>query len=125
MKSDQFDWDTETSEVFQLASKQWCVRTANRFIRDIPREVQRLPVSSVAQVICFIQIDTEHALSDSIDLSKPCILTPLNGTHFMIDGWHRVYRAVRDGLEELRCVVLTEEENAECVLEGGLYIAEE
>ena len=59
----------------------------------------------------YPDLDIAHAsqLTDE-DLERPLLFVPLRGRHQLIDGWHRLYRAVTDGIAELPARVLTDEE---------------
>ncbi len=52
--------------------------------------------------------EMDHAVG--ADLSKPVIFLPFKGEHLLVDGWHRLYRAVTESVETLPCYILTEEE---------------
>jgi hypothetical protein len=53
----------------------------------------------------------EHAVGAG--LTKPVIFLPFKGEHLLIDGWHRLYRAVTEGVGTLPCHILTEAEARE------------
>lgn len=64
-----------------------------------------------------------HAMSDDInhdyamsrDLSIPLIAVTVPGGHIVIDGWHRIYKANKLGIEALLCHLFDEEES-KCLL---------
>lgn len=61
-----------------------------------------------------IGINDEHV--PTVDLTKPVILVQLmtrDGavTPMVIDGWHRIAKAQRQGVAELPCLVLSEEDS--------------
>ena len=53
-------------------------------------------------------LDTEKAAS--ANLSEPVIFIGFKGEHLLIDGWHRMYRAVSENAPTIPSYVLTEEE---------------
>ena len=64
----------------------------------------------------YPDLDIGHAsqLTDE-DLERPLLFVPLLGRHQLIDGWHRLYRAVTGGIAALPARVLADEE-ADAVL---------
>jgi len=53
-------------------------------------------------------LDEAHALTR--DLSKPLLFVPFNGSHQLIDGWHRLFKAATTGVDVLPALVLTQED---------------
>lgn len=54
-------------------------------------------------------IDLDYARTT--DLARPLLLIPFGESEILlIDGWHRLARAVLEGVEELPMYLLTEEE---------------
>lgn len=57
----------------------------------------------------YTDLDMDYALVT--DLTKPILFVPFwDGTHVLIDGWHRLAHAVLKGIPCLLCHELTEEE---------------
>lgn len=55
--------------------------------------------------------DLNEEYAKTVDLSKPILFVPFEGgTSVLIDGWHRLYRAVSEGVSSLPCYELTPEE---------------
>jgi len=59
-----------------------------------------------------IAVNADHI--DRVDMEKPIIIVPkplrFGDGDMVIDGHHRIARAIRDGIKTLKCVVLTVEE---------------
>ncbi len=91
----------------------WDVTKAKEIIAVNPREVILFNPSEHG-------ITAEHVLSrypgleperaKTADLTVPVIFIPFAGAHLLIDGWHRLYRAVTEGVDTIPCHLLTEEE---------------
>ncbi|MES2464663.1 MAG: hypothetical protein V4671_29220 [Armatimonadota bacterium] len=62
----------------------------------------------------YPELDVEHALH--ADLSEPLLFVPFNGKSQLADGWHRMYKAVLTGRDELLVYHLTQEEADSCLL---------
>ena len=74
----------------------------------------------------YPDLDIGHAsqLTDE-DLERPLLLVPLRGRHQLIDGWHRLYRAVTAGIAELPARVLTDEEAQAVLMERARPVGRE
>jgi hypothetical protein len=116
----EITWNDEP-ETFHLMSATFDVRAAKKCLRETPHGVGNLPLAGLEKSvrrpepdkIFFggIAVDWEKVDNDpSIDLSVPVILATLSETHYPIDGWHRIAKAISLGLESLPCVVLSREE---------------
>lgn len=62
-----------------------------------------------------VTIDIKKAMSDEVDYSVPLLVAPIFAEgkfagHVVIDGWHRAYKAYKQGVKELPAFVLTEKE---------------
>ena len=70
----------------------------------------------------FVGVNREHAMSDKVDLSVPLLAVMVGKGKsrgmFIIDGWHRVYKAYRQGVESLPAIVLLAAEERACRLSG-------
>ena len=53
-------------------------------------------------------LDEAHAMTK--DLSKPLLFVPFGGSHQLIDGWHRLFKAATAGVDVLPALVLTQED---------------
>jgi len=53
-------------------------------------------------------LNEAHALTR--DLNQPLLFVPFNGSHQLIDGWHRLFKAAATGVDVLPALVLTQED---------------
>ena len=59
------------------------------------------------------EIELDRALSlPATALFSPLVFVPHRGKHVCIDGWHRITKAVQQGVSTLPALVLTEDEAA-------------
>ena len=56
----------------------------------------------------YEEINLEYAITT--DLSRPLLFLPLHNARLLADGWHRLARAVMEGIEELPMYMLSQEE---------------
>jgi hypothetical protein len=56
----------------------------------------------------YQDLDEAHAMAT--DLSKPLLFVPFGGSHQLIDGWHRLFKAAATGVDVLPALVLTQED---------------
>ena len=56
----------------------------------------------------YQDLDEAHALTR--DLSRPLLFVPFGGSHQLIDGWHRLFKAAKTGVDVLPALVLTQED---------------
>jgi hypothetical protein len=124
MTSDSVTW-TFHEELFSFLFKTWDVDAAKAIILGAPREIERVPVSTLEPFLSK-QIKTETgtriragiltspdrvANDERIDLEIPIIVATTVTGGIPIDGWHRVAKAVALGVEWLPVVYLTETES--------------
>ncbi|GAA1772663.1 ParB N-terminal domain-containing protein [Nonomuraea bangladeshensis] len=109
--------DSSRLEFFQMLAWRWDITTAKKLTRA--RTPQgRIEPAEWAGMLRLVSIDTEHAAQ--VDLSEPLIVATVpNGGMLIIDGWHRLYKALTMGVAELPAVVLTTEEELACRIFGG------
>ncbi|MFC5832281.1 hypothetical protein [Nonomuraea insulae] len=111
------DRDSTRVEVFQMLGWRWDITEAKKLTQG------RAPDGWIvterwAAMIQLVAIDAEHAYR--VDLSEPLIMATVpNGGMLIIDGWHRLCKAVAFGVAELSAVILTEEEELACRIFGG------
>lgn len=121
-------------QVFHFAAFRWCVTQAQELIdADAARtDLRRPPGFLVPEAditgcdqflplapdppgmlrLIRVDVDTEYAMTT--DLTKPLIVAPLRYKgedlgSIVIDGWHRIYRARREGRTALPVYRLTED----------------
>src|SRR5262249_14340642 len=61
----------------------------------------------------YPDLDWEYAKTR--DLEHPLLFVPWKGRHLLVDGWHRLAKAVLDGVTELPAFVLSENET-DCIV---------
>lgn len=113
--SKDFSWDTETEEFFQFVCRAWDVREAKKLIASKKaRPIHTIPVADLKGLVgepdklsLAIRVDWEAA--KTADVTIPIILAQ-DAACIPIDGYHRIARAILDGLTELPAVVLTKAE---------------
>lgn len=95
---------------------KWDVTRANEMLdaRNAPIEVFRPGDWAICPehvLERYPDLDIEYAvqLTDE-DMTRPLLFVPLGGKHQLIDGWHRLYKAVTDGRDALSARVLTDAE---------------
>lgn len=118
MMSDEIHWSYH-SEFFTFLFKTWDVAAAKAIIREEPRVVECIDVSDLAKFIgtstrVGVLISRERVENDDrIDLMVPlvAVVTP-KGNGLVIDGWHRVAKAVALGVSTLPVVWLNAGESA-------------
>ncbi|GAA2213302.1 hypothetical protein GCM10009850_087640 [Nonomuraea monospora] len=109
--------DDSRIETFQLLAWKWNITAAKKATQG-RTPVARIEPRDWAGMLRVIVINTEHAAR--VDMSEPLIVAPVpNGGMLIIDGWHRLYKALATDVEELRAVVLTAEEEHACRMHGG------
>lgn len=109
--------DSSRVEFFQMMAWRWDITTAKKLTRArVPQG--RIDPREWAGMLRLIAISTEHAAQ--VDLSEPLIVATVpNGGMLIIDGWHRLYKALDNGVPELQAVILTAEEELACRIFGG------
>ncbi|MFI9597937.1 hypothetical protein [Nonomuraea sp. NPDC052265] len=104
-------------ESFQMMAWRWDITTAKKLTRNRAAEV-RIEPNEWAGMLRLVAINREHAAQ--VDLSVPLIMATVpNGGMLIIDGWHRLYKALTTEVSELYAVVLTAEEELACRMHGG------
>jgi hypothetical protein len=101
---------------FTLLARRWCVDLAYELTEANPDGVARCGEAEITGLrgwLGLIHIDTKHAAT--VDLSKPLLVVPLrdgageDAGPLVIDGWHRVHRALSEGRSHLPALVVTPE----------------
>ena len=108
----------DNNEYFQFLSYRWNVTMAQEIARDLP--IGKLSVVDWSKHLGIIALDDDHL--DAVDLRRPLILVRIadvGGLVLLIDGWHRLARAVRDGIAELPFHFLDEDQEYAVRIFGG------
>ncbi|WP_419995048.1 hypothetical protein [Streptomyces boninensis] len=107
-----------TREYFQLGAFLWDVTRAHELARD--HRVVWIDARPWFTWLNDIQLNEQQI--GRADLSRPLLAVRLREVHggtAIIDGWHRVARSQRDGVNELPLVLLDEDEEYEVRVFGG------
>ncbi|GAA2456144.1 hypothetical protein GCM10010191_89340 [Actinomadura vinacea] len=104
-------------EMFVLLGWAWDIDTAARLAVRHP--VTRPDIRPLAWARTVIQIDPDHAAT--ADLSRPLLAVPVPNTQtpLVIDGYHRIHRALNAGIHRLPVVLLDEDDERACRIRGG------
>jgi hypothetical protein len=110
--SDGYSWDVERPEKWVNGGRVFDVRRAKQIISRAPREVRLVDVESIRKRFEPGRVGVDMAEIDRlpIDLDFPLILVPEGEGVLIIDGWHRVAKAISNQIATLRAVWLTEAE---------------
>lgn len=116
-------WESLRDETFSFqhngATFVWNVTRAWQFVSDAPRPPDYFRPSEQGVTAAHLSerypsLDWEYARGT--DLSKPLLFVPYQGRAQLIDGWHRLAKAVLEGIEELPAYLLTEAESEACLI---------
>jgi nitrogen fixation protein len=105
-------------EVFQFLTYRWDITKAWKIANGLP--VRRFNAQPWFGWLGLIQIDEDHLAS--ADLERPVLVVKireLGGAPLVVDGWHRLAKAQRDGVAELPVVVLDEDQEYQVRIWGG------
>jgi nitrogen fixation protein len=105
-------------EVFQFLAYRWDVTAAQQIAAELP--VHRFNPQPWFGWLGAIGLDEDHV--PTVDLERPLIMVRLReagGAAMLIDGWHRLARAQREGITELPVVVLDEDQEYQVRIFGG------
>lgn len=104
-------------EMFVLLGWAWDIDTATRLAARHP--VTEADVDRLAWARPVIQINPDHAAT--VDLSRPLLAVPIPNaqTPLVIDGYHRIHRALTIGVRTLPVIVLDEHDERACRIRGG------
>ncbi|MGI8335240.1 hypothetical protein ACRYCC_35270 [Actinomadura scrupuli] len=107
-------------EMFALLGWAWDIDTATRLAKAYP--VGTAEVRPLAGLLSLIRIAPEHAAT--VDLTRPLLVVPLPnipapGNRLVIDGWHRIHRALSEGVDRLPAILLDASDERACRLRGG------
>lgn len=124
MSCEQCEWWADPKrphETFRMLAWEWDVDRARTME---PAERGDLEVARIAEIVDYppvpgvirplrVPVDPEHV--GHVDLAVPVILGVWSaGNAMVIDGHHRIARAVRDGVEKLPYVLLGEAQLKKC-----------
>ena len=99
--------DFVKEEKFHYYMNSWDIREAKRLLYKNPRDKNKFDVNSVKNMATGGSINIDPELAMKSDLNVPLIVL---SDGLPIDGWHRIYRAVKEDVDFLPAYVLTDEE---------------
>ncbi|MER6171295.1 hypothetical protein [Streptosporangium sp. NPDC001681] len=107
---------TPPREEFYFLAYAWDITAAKERAANEP--TGNLIVPEWRGVASMVDVDQGHAAT--VNLSEPLIVVPIDDAgHFPVDGWHRIYRALREGVPALKAVILTTDEERQIHIYGG------
>jgi hypothetical protein len=99
------------NQVFRFLFKAWDIDKAKAIIDRKPRQPKMVQIGKLAYLRSMIHVDKEYAATIDLERADPLIAVPVKskeGTYYMIiDGWHRIERAVQLDVPELPAYLLT------------------
>lgn len=109
--------DDSRVETFQILAWKWNITAAKRLTAG--REpTGQLDPRAWAGMLYLIRIDHAHAAAT--DLDEPLLALPIPDAGWLIvDGWHRIHKALTHAVDRLLVIVLTPEEELACRIFGG------
>ncbi|GAA4100938.1 ParB N-terminal domain-containing protein [Actinomadura miaoliensis] len=105
-------------EFFQFLAYRWDVTKAQQIAATLP--VHRFDPQPWFGWLNAVALNEEHI--STVDLDRPIIAVRLReaeGNAMIIDGWHRIARAQREGVTALPIVVLSEDQEYQVRIFGG------
>ncbi|MFC4328273.1 hypothetical protein ACFPC0_10595 [Streptomyces andamanensis] len=104
-------------DTFRFGVYAWNVTLAAQLAQGEP--VRHIDPADCRAGLAMVYVDEEHART--VDLSEPVLLAavPELNSIFPIDGWHRVWRALDEGVRRLPCRLLTAEQELQARVYGG------
>ena len=98
-------------EVFRLLVWTWDISEAHRLAASYP--VHQVDIGGLVGFAPLIRVNPAHL--DAVDLAVPILIVPVPELgNLVIDGWHRIHRALRDGVTVLPARVLSEVDEQHC-----------
>lgn len=111
------------SQVFEFATPEWAgawdINMAEAITHGRVPEQQMIDDKLIEYVrACNVQIIPEKLTA--ADIRKPIIIGVIDGADYVMDGWHRLHKAIAHGLEFVLCYALRGDEEKIC----RVYFAE-
>jgi hypothetical protein len=101
---------TPTLEGFSFGAWSWSITAARRIIGA--RAIQPIPITQYGPLIALGAIEISRTYAARVSLDEPLIAIHTPGGVFPIDGWHRIARALTEGIRQLPARILSEAEAA-------------
>jgi hypothetical protein len=101
-------------EHFEILAGRWDVTAAKELVKGRTPNTD-LNVKQTASWLSLVHVDEERVMTDEIDITVPVILITIpcdnKEAHLPIDGWHRIAKAAKLGVQTIPGHVLTLEES--------------
>lgn len=111
--SDAWTWREDLQD-FEFSGHFFNLDKAKKIITKRPRPVETMQVDEFAYMLIDAIIRVKAATSPKYKLDVPVIIGTLtSGRRLLLDGWHRLRKALDTKVKELPAVILTREETAE------------
>ena len=108
--SSEWTWRPDLQD-FEFAGHFFNLDKAKRLIILHPRPIEMISVEEYGAMLTDQIIRVKAASSTKYKLDVPIIVGTLkSGSRLVMDGWHRLRKALDSGVRELPAVILTGEE---------------
>lgn len=90
----------------------WDTTAVSRHLRSQNTQPVWLPLDGLEQALLDgrFEVDKEYAMSERVDPRIPILAIQFDDGRLPIDGWHRIYRAIKLGWTAIPALVLDGEE---------------
>jgi hypothetical protein len=101
-------------QLFDFGRYRYDIDAAQALLRALPRSPVQVPVATLQGFFGLGIVMVAAAYAAGTDLTEPLILAPLPDVTgaLVIDGWHRVWRALDENVPALPGYLLTADEVA-------------
>lgn len=103
-------------EVFTFLGWRWCIDLARQLAESEPDAAtfyEKVTIGQLRGLLRLVHINAEHAAT--ADLTQPIMVAPVHTDNsddpclLVLDGWHRVYRALGEDQTHLPALLITHE----------------
>ncbi|MGI5281727.1 hypothetical protein ACQEVF_59300 [Nonomuraea polychroma] len=102
-------------EVFHFGPYAWNINLAEDIVQGRGPDYVRADETGP---LFLVHINEDYAAT--VDLTKPLIVAPIpDAGNLVIDGWHRIWKARKTGVETLPAHLLAPEEEYRVRIHGG------
>ncbi len=90
---------------------KWDVSAALEIVKGRMQMVMIFP-AEIATIGKNVKVDHDYAMTTDLTIPVIAVVIQLDEMRdmFIIDGWHRIHKAVQLGIENIPCYVLSEEQ---------------
>lgn len=115
MDSSTITWDIDRKETFIIFNTEFDVQKAKKLITSKPRLVSNITVDNLKLIAAWPLIWPR--VLNSANLQIPIIMITIGRGLFPIDGWHRIHKAIKTGIDSLPYVALSAAETIKVQIE--------